>query len=81
MLDFPQFDRRHYPTVPVCEGYREWVTSYERTVEDEMDLVLLAGLEQIPWAATGLADDAYDLVTTCLVDEHLQDLRPGCRPT
>src|SRR5262249_45567067 len=27
-------------------------------------------------AATGLAGGAYDLVTTCLVDEHLPDLRP-----
>jgi SAM-dependent methyltransferase len=27
-------------------------------------------------AATGLADEAYDLVVTSLVDEHLADLRP-----
>jgi SAM-dependent methyltransferase len=27
-------------------------------------------------AATGLEDEAYDLVTACLVDEHLPDLRP-----
>jgi SAM-dependent methyltransferase len=27
-------------------------------------------------AATGLPDAAYDLVTTCLVDEHLADLAP-----
>jgi len=26
--------------------------------------------------ATGLAGGAYDLVTTCLVEEHLRDLRP-----
>jgi predicted TPR repeat methyltransferase len=26
--------------------------------------------------ATGLGTGAYDLVTTCLVDEHLRDLRP-----
>ena len=131
MLDFSQFDRRRYPTVSVREGYREWLPSYERTVEDEMDLVLLEALESVPWtaveraadlgcgtgrtgawllahgvarvdgidltpemlavarargiyqrlgeadvAATGLESDAYDLVTTCLVDEHLQDLRP-----
>jgi SAM-dependent methyltransferase len=131
MLEFAQFDRRRYPTVSVREGYREWVASYETTVEDEMDLVLLAALERVPWAtveraadlgcgtgrtgawlrnrgvaridgvdltpemltvargrniyerlvqadvaATGLASHAYDLVTTCLVDEHLRDLRP-----
>jgi SAM-dependent methyltransferase len=131
VLEFSQFDRRRYPTVSVREGYREWLPSYETTVEDEMDLVLLAALESVPWtaveraadlgcgtgrtgawlrargvaridgidltpemlaiargrgiygrlaqadvAATGLEGDAYDLVTTCLVDEHLRDLRP-----
>ena len=131
MLEFSQFDRRRYPTVPVREGYRQWLPSYETTVEDEMDVVLLAPLERVPWAAveraadlgcgtgrtgawlrkrgiaridgidltpemlaiargrgiyerlgqadvagTGLEDGAYDLVTTCLVDEHLRDLRP-----
>jgi len=131
MLEFSQFDRRRYPTVSVCEGYREWLPSYETTVKDEMDLVLLAALERVPWtaveraadlgcgtgrtgawlrtrgvaridgidltpemlviargrgiyerlaqadvAATGLEGGTYDLITTCLVDEHLQDLRP-----
>jgi SAM-dependent methyltransferase len=131
MLDFAYFDRRHYPTVSVREGYREWLPSYETTVEDEMDLVLLDALESVPWtacqraadlgcgtgrtgawlrargvarldgidltpemlaiararntydrlgeadvAATGLEGGAYDLVTTCLVDEHLPELRP-----
>ncbi len=131
MLDFRHFDRRRYPTVPVREGYREWLPSYEATVVDEMDLVLLDALRSVPWdavtraadlgcgtgrtgawlrargvarldgidmtpemlamarrrgiydrlaeadvAATGLAGDTYDLVTTCLVDEHLPDLGP-----
>ena len=131
MLDFSHFDRRNYPTVPVREGYRAWLPSYETTVEDEMDLVLLAALESVTWtavghaadlgcgtgrtgawlrargiarldgvdltpemlavarrrniydhlleadiAATGLGGGVYDLVTTCLVDEHLRDLRP-----
>ena len=131
MLDFPQFDRRHYRTISVREGYREWLPLYEATVEDEMDLVLLDGLESPRWsaveraadlgcgtgrtgawlrargvgridgidltpemlaiararniyvqlgeadvAATGLEGSAYDLVMTCLVDEHLRDLLP-----
>ncbi len=131
MLEFSQFDRRRYPTVSVLQGYPEWLPSYETTVEDEMDLVLLAALEQVPWraveraadlgcgtgrtgawllsrgvaridgidltpemlavargrriydrlaladvAATGLDGARYDLVTTCLVDEHLRDLGP-----
>jgi hypothetical protein len=39
MLELSRFDRRGYPTVSVREGYREWLPSYETTVEDEMDLV------------------------------------------
>jgi SAM-dependent methyltransferase len=129
MLEFAHFDRRR--TVSAREGYGEWVPSYETTVEDEMDLVLLDVLESVPWktvehgadlgcgtgrtgawlrargvprvdgvdltpemlavargrdiydhvaqadvGATGLAGGAYDLVTTCLVEEHLRDLRP-----
>ena len=131
MLEFSHFDRRHYPIVPARDGYREWLPSYETTVENEMDLVLLQALESVPWTsvghaadlgcgtgrtgawlrargvarldgidltpemlaiarsrgiydrlveadigATGLEGGAYDLVTTCLVDEHLPDLRP-----
>jgi len=131
MLEFSTFDRRRYPTVSVRAGYREWVRSYEATVQDEMDLVLLEVLEWVPWsaveravdlgcgtgrtgawmrtrgiarldgidftpemleiararaiydrlgqadvAATGLEGGVYDLVTACLVDEHLRDLRP-----
>jgi len=131
VLEFASFDRRRYPILPVCDGYREWLPSYEATVEDEMDLVLLETLRSVTWAAvehvadlgcgtgrtgawlrargvahvdgvdltpemlaaarrrdiydrlvnadigeTGLASGAYDLVTTCLVDEHLRGLRP-----
>jgi SAM-dependent methyltransferase len=130
MLAFSQFDRRGYPTISVREGYREWLPTYESTVEDEMDLALLETLESITWSTvqraadlgcgtgrtgawlrgrgvaridgidltpemlaiartrsiyerlaqadvsvTGLEGGAYDLVTTVLVDEHLQDLR------
>ncbi len=131
MLEFSRFDRRHYPSVTVREGYRDWLPTYEATVVDEMDLVLLERLSSIAWpkvaraadlgcgtgrtgawlrgrgvgridgvdltpemrakardrriydrlvqadlAATGFESGAYDLVATCLVDEHLADLRP-----
>jgi len=131
MLEFARFDRRHYRTVSVREGYRGWVPSYGTTVQDAMDLVLLDGLESVAWTAveraadlgcgtgrtgawlrghgvarldgidltpemlvvardrkiydrlvegdigaTGFDGGVYDLVTTCLVDEHLRDLRP-----
>jgi SAM-dependent methyltransferase len=136
MLDFSLFDRRHYPTLSVRDGYREWLASYESTVEDEMDLVLLDALESVRWGAveravdlgcgtgrtgawlrsrgvarldgvdltpemleiargrkiydrlvqadafaTGLEAGAYDLVTSCLMEEHVRDLRPLYRET
>lgn len=57
MIEFFHFDRRRYPTVSVREGYREWLPSYETTVENEMDLVLLDALETVPWAAVARAAD------------------------
>jgi SAM-dependent methyltransferase len=131
MTDFEAFDTRGYRTVDVRSGYGEWVTTYEQTVEDAMDIHLLEGLREVPWESvdraadlgcgtgrtgawlrergvesidgvdltpemldvararevyaglveadvsdTGLESGAYDLVVTCLVDEHLADLRP-----
>jgi SAM-dependent methyltransferase len=129
--DFSLFDARGYRTVDPRTGYAEWAPAYEDTVEDAMDLELLARIAAVDWervaraadlgcgtgrtgawlrdrgvraldgvdgtpamleraagrgiydrlveadvAATGLATGAYDLVTACLVDEHLADLRP-----
>jgi SAM-dependent methyltransferase len=131
MTDFNAFDTRGYRTVDVRSGYREWVATYEQTVEDAMDIHLLEALGEVPWqqiqlaadlgcgtgrtgawlrergiatidgvdltpemldlararevyatlteadvSQTGLRSGAYDLVVTCLVDEHLADLRP-----
>ena len=131
MPKFSDFDARRYRTVDVRSGYAEWVTTYEQTVEDAMDLALLGDLARPHWAslhtaadlgcgtgrtgawlrqrgvaaidgvdltpemlavasdrgvyrrlveadvaATGLDGSAYDLVISCLVDEHLPDLRP-----
>src|SRR3712207_4794701 len=131
MLRFSDFDTRGYRTVDVRTGYGEWVGTYERTVEDAMDIALLDALAKPSWpslrsaadlgcgtgrtgawlqrhgiqaidgvdltpemldiarsnrvyrrlvvadlASTGLETAAYDLVTACLVDEHLPDLQP-----
>lgn len=117
--------------VDVRTGYGQWVGSYEQTVEDAMDLEVLARLAVPGWgsveraadlgcgtgrtgawlraqgvgavdgvdltpemlavargkgahdrliegdlAATGLPGEAYDLVISSLVDEHLADLAP-----
>ncbi|MCC7370595.1 MAG: class I SAM-dependent methyltransferase [Chloroflexi bacterium] len=131
MPRFSDFDTRQYRMVDARTGYGEWVATYEGTVEDEMDLALLARVTTVDWsavreaadlgsgtgrtgawlhgqgvgaidgvdvtpemlerarrrgvfrrltvadvAATGLPDAAYDLITTSLVDEHLEDLLP-----
>jgi SAM-dependent methyltransferase len=49
-MDHGHFDQRRYPILNVREGYREWAKSYERTVQDEMDLRLLARIETVDWA-------------------------------
>jgi len=131
MVRFSDFDTRGYRTVDVRTGYGEWVGTYERTVEDAMDIALLDALAKPSWpslrsaadlgcgtgrtgawlqrhgiqaidgvdltpemldiarskrvyrrlvvadlASTGLETAAYDLVTACLVDEHLPDVQP-----
>ena len=131
MARFSDFDARAYRTVDVRTGYGEWVTSYEQTVQDTMDVALLEALASVDWGAlgsavdlgcgtgrtgawlrqrglttvdgvdltpemlavarrkgvyrrlveadlgaTGLPSAAYDLVSVCLVDEHLAELEP-----
>jgi SAM-dependent methyltransferase len=52
-LEFSSFDRRHYPTLGVRDGYGEWARTYEDVVQDEMDLRLFARLKSVDWAASG----------------------------
>ena len=49
MVDFAHFDARHYPTLPVREGYEAWARTYEATVLDLMDLRLLGRLTCLDW--------------------------------
>jgi SAM-dependent methyltransferase len=134
VVDFSAFDSRGYRTVDVRTGYAEWVATYERTVEDAMDIDLLEALREVDWAdvrravdlgcgtgrtgawlrsqgigsidgvdvtpemlavarscqvydrlletdvsTTGLPSGEYDLVVTCLVDEHLSELESSYR--
>ena len=48
-MDFARFDVRHYPTVAVQDGYREWASTYEAVVQDEMDLRLLERVTTVVW--------------------------------
>lgn len=56
-MDFLPFDQRHYPTLPVREGYAAWAPSYEDTVSDLMDLRLLARLKRVEWRRVQRAVD------------------------
>src|SRR5215470_2401181 len=48
-MDYSSFDIRKYPVLPVQEGYKEWSDTYEQTVQDEMDLRLLAKIKGVNW--------------------------------
>ena len=56
-MDFSQFDARKYPTVSVQEGYREWVQTYEETVQNAMDLRLLNEIQSVKWDQVQQAAD------------------------
>ncbi|GAA4877105.1 class I SAM-dependent methyltransferase [Saccharopolyspora cebuensis] len=56
-MDFTTFDKRGYRTVDVRAGYGEWVSTYEDTVEDVMDIALLDRLRVPDWAAVRQAAD------------------------
>jgi SAM-dependent methyltransferase len=56
-MDHGHFDRRRYPILNVRDGYREWAKSYEGTVQDEMDLRLLARIETVDWTRPARAVD------------------------
>lgn len=56
-MRFTHFDARGYRTVDVRTGYGEWAGSYERTVEDVMDIALLERLGQPEWSEVKRALD------------------------
>jgi SAM-dependent methyltransferase len=56
-MDFSHFDKRRYHTLPVREGYGEWVANYEQTVQNEMDIRLFARIQSVEWAQLGRVID------------------------
>jgi len=46
---FSLYDIRHYPTVDVVTGFGEWASTYDQTVQRQLDLDLLAQLHTVPW--------------------------------
>ena len=57
MPDFRLFDARGYRTVDARSGYAEWVATYEDTVQDAMDLELLARVASVRWRGVERAAD------------------------
>jgi SAM-dependent methyltransferase len=57
MAKFSDFDARGYRTLDVRSGYAEWVPTYERTVEDAMDIALLEALATPLWTSLHTAAD------------------------
>ena len=49
VIEFGSFDTRGYRMVDVRTGYGQWVSTYEETVEDVMDLALLDELTEPSW--------------------------------
>ncbi len=56
-LEFADFDARGYQMVDVRTGYREWVPTYEDTVQDAMDIALLDELSGPAWEQVRRAAD------------------------
>ena len=56
-MEYDSFDIRRYPTLSPQDGYREWSTTYEDSVEDEMDIRLLERLPFPDWKSIPQAID------------------------
>jgi|RhiMetdeSRZDD1v2_1073273.scaffolds.fasta_scaffold414692_2 SAM-dependent methyltransferase len=54
---FSLYDARHYPTVDVVTGFEEWARTYDQTVENQLDLALLADLHTVSWSQIHRAVD------------------------
>jgi len=57
-MDFKNFDRRNYRTVPAKTGYGEWAATYEETVPNLLDIRALESLRSIDW---NIARECLDL--------------------
>ena len=57
-MDFKNFDRRNYPTVPARAGYGEWASTYEEAVPIQLDIRVLESLKSFDWS---IARECLDL--------------------
>ena len=56
-MDFAPFDKRHYPTLSVREGYAEWSKTYDDVMFDEIHVDLLTRIETVAWSDVSQALD------------------------
>jgi ubiquinone/menaquinone biosynthesis C-methylase UbiE len=54
---FAPYDSRGYRTVDVAAGYAAWAPLYDATMDDRLDLPLLASLESVDWSGLTAAVD------------------------
>jgi SAM-dependent methyltransferase len=57
-MDFKNFDRRNYRTVPARAGYGEWAATYEESVPNQLDIRVLESLRSVNWS---IAKECLDL--------------------
>lgn len=56
-MEFSSFDKRHYPTLSVRDGYAAWAETYDDTVLDLMDIRLFERITTVGWAQAAHAVD------------------------
>ena len=54
--DFALYDKRHYRTVGVLEGYRQWSRSYDRNMTGDLDIELLQQLTTVDFCVERVID-------------------------
>lgn len=47
---FSLYDKRHYSTVDVLTGYKKWSSTYDETVDNQLDISLLTNLKTVTWS-------------------------------
>jgi SAM-dependent methyltransferase len=54
---FARYDSRGYRTLDVAAGYAAWAPSYDATMDDRLDLPLLASIVSVDWSGINAAVD------------------------
>ena len=49
-MDFAAYDKRHYKTLDVRSGYREWSKTYDAVLFDELHVGLLTRVRGVVWS-------------------------------